>query len=91
MDYKRDNLNVHAFRALDKPVYAPSFNLNVEFDEYQGSYALLVKHTAKQPKMIVADPVKEPWEKTRANLQNEQIRREDFPQGYYMGSPLMGV
>ncbi|KQB17961.1 hypothetical protein AL712_32945, partial (plasmid) [Bacillus thuringiensis] len=65
MDYKRDNLNRHAFRALDKPVYEPSINLNVEFDEYLGSYALLVKHTAKQPKMVVADPIKEPWEKTR--------------------------
>ncbi|EOQ01058.1 hypothetical protein [Bacillus cereus] len=93
MDYKRDNLNRHALNALTmyEDAYEPSINLGVEDDEYMGGYALLVKHTAKQPKAFIPDPISEPWEKSRENFKGEQIKQEDFPNDFYVGSAIMGV
>ncbi|MGG1343871.1 hypothetical protein ABE244_25605 [Bacillus toyonensis] len=90
--YKQQFLNGIAYQRLNAPIFTPATSLNVEdYDEYQGSYKMLVTHHNKQPGPVYPNPASAPYEKVGVNLRNDKLHDNDFPKAEFFGNPIMGI
>jgi hypothetical protein len=85
-------MNLQAYKQLINPAYIPNPNLFIdnasENQPYNLSYYRLTPNSRQT--VVIPDPTFFPIEETATNFNGNPVKREDFPQEFYLGNPIGG-